>query len=236
MKHKKDAYYFSHDSNAKDDPKCVLLIEQLGLEGYGIYWILVETLRDQPNFTYPLKLISALARRYNTTSEKMKAVVMGYDLFIVENDSFFFSSSLIQRMNLYLDKKAKLSQAGKKGAQVKKDKQRSLLKATLELPFNPLEANKEKEIKTNKNLFSKEISVENIKVPNDGANRRLERFIERLEEYKISTEMMINVIELSNYGEIGSPIWELLDEIRDRQGTKYPIKFPTEYLKKCLGI
>ena len=36
---KKDAYYFSHYSNAKDDFKCMLLIEELGLEGYGIFWI-----------------------------------------------------------------------------------------------------------------------------------------------------------------------------------------------------
>ena len=28
---KKDAFYFSHDSDAKDDPKCMLLIEELGL-------------------------------------------------------------------------------------------------------------------------------------------------------------------------------------------------------------
>ena len=40
----KDAYYFSHDSNAKDDPKCMVLIDQLGLEGYGIFWVLIETL------------------------------------------------------------------------------------------------------------------------------------------------------------------------------------------------
>ena len=95
----KDAYYFSHDSNAKDDPKCVLLIEQLGLEGYGIFWVLIETLRDQPNYKYPLALIPALARRYNTTSEKMKTVVMQYNLFsITEKGEFFFSESLNRRM------------------------------------------------------------------------------------------------------------------------------------------
>jgi len=71
----KDAYYFPHDSNAKDDPKCVLLIEQLGMEDYGIYWMLVEVLREQPDYTYPLSLLPALARRYNTTSEKVKAVL-----------------------------------------------------------------------------------------------------------------------------------------------------------------
>lgn len=95
----KDAYYFSHDSNAKDDPKCVLLIEQLGLEGYGIFWVLIETLRDQPEYKYPLALIPALARRYNTTSEKMKTVVMQYGLFsITEEGEFFFSESLNRRM------------------------------------------------------------------------------------------------------------------------------------------
>jgi hypothetical protein len=94
----KDAYYFSHDSNAKDDPKCMMLIEQLGLEGYGIFWVLVETLRDQPNYKYPLKLLPAIARRYNTTFEKVKTVVLNYELFSIENDDFFFSKSLNERM------------------------------------------------------------------------------------------------------------------------------------------
>lgn len=112
----KDAFYFSHDSNAKDDPKCVMLIEQLGLEGYGIFWILIEMLRDQPGYKYPLALIPAIARRYNTTAEKVKAVIRGYDLFTVdEND--FFSLSLMKRME-HLDYKRELARvAGKKSAE-----------------------------------------------------------------------------------------------------------------------
>jgi len=94
----KDAYYFSHDSNAKDDPKCVLLIEQLGMEGYGIFWVLIETLRDQPEYKYPIALIPALSRRYNTTAEKMRTVIMQYGLFETENDEFFYSDSLNRRM------------------------------------------------------------------------------------------------------------------------------------------
>ena len=103
----KDAYYFSHDSNAKDDPKCVMLIEQLGLEGYGIYWVLIELLREQPEYKYPLSLISAIARRYNTTSEKMKTVIMSYELFNIENDEFFFSDSLMTRMEFFDTKREK---------------------------------------------------------------------------------------------------------------------------------
>jgi hypothetical protein len=95
---KKDAYYFPHDSNAKDDPKCTMLIEQLGLEGYGIFWILIETLRDQPDYKYPIKLLPSLARKYNTTFDKMNIVVSGYGLFEIESETFFYSHSLNFRM------------------------------------------------------------------------------------------------------------------------------------------
>ncbi|MDH6357635.1 DUF4373 domain-containing protein [Parabacteroides sp. PF5-9] len=104
---KKDAYYFPHDSNAKDDPKCVLLIDQLGLEGYGIFWILIETLREQPDYKYPLNLLPALARRYNTSAEKIGTVVRSYELFNIEDEKIFFSESLIKRMLPLEDKKEK---------------------------------------------------------------------------------------------------------------------------------
>ena len=80
-------------------------MEQLGLEGYGIFWVLVETLRDQPKFKYPLNLIPALARKYNTSAEKMKAVIFSYELFLIENDEFFFSESLNRRMEIYIEKR-----------------------------------------------------------------------------------------------------------------------------------
>ena len=115
----KDAYYFPHDSNAKDDPKCVLLIEQLGMEGYGIYWMLVEVLREQPDYTYPLSLLPALARRYNTTTEKVKAVVCGYELFTIKDDKIFFSNSLNRRMQTLDEKRAKRSAAGRLGNTVR---------------------------------------------------------------------------------------------------------------------
>ena len=111
----KDAYYFPHDSNAKDDPKCVLPIEQLGMEGYGIYWMLIETLREQPDYTYPVANIPALGRRYNTTAEKVKTVVCNYGLFTVKDDKIFFSDSLNRRMLVFEEKRAKRSEAGRLG-------------------------------------------------------------------------------------------------------------------------
>ncbi len=147
----KDAYYFSHDSNAKDDPKCVLLIEQLGMEGYGIFWVLIETLREQPEYKYPIALIPALARRYNTTSEKMRTVVMGYKLFEVENDEFFYSESLNRRMEHLEEKRLKASFAGQMSA--KKKSLKNVCSTDVQQTFNEcpttVQPNKVKESKVN---------------------------------------------------------------------------------------
>lgn len=116
----KDAYYFSHDSNAKNDPKCMLLIEELQLEGYGIYWVLIETLREQENFKYPLKMIPVLARKFLTTKEKMLTVINNYELFIIENGEFFYSESLNRRMGLMNDKREQARLAGKKSGEARR--------------------------------------------------------------------------------------------------------------------
>lgn len=157
----KDAYYFPHDSNAKDDPKCVMLIEELQLEGYGIYWILIETLREQPDFKYPMKLIPALARRYFTTKEKMTAVIKGYGLFEIEGDEFFHSESLLRRMEIVNEKREKAKLAGMKSGEARRLKAitANSTKKNVEQELNECSANveqkmnnkrKEKEIKENK--------------------------------------------------------------------------------------
>lgn len=118
------AYWFTHDCNAKDDYKCMMLIDELGLEGYGIYWVLIETLREQKNYKYPLKLLGSLARKYNTTAPKVEVVVKNYDLFKIENDEFFLSESLCKRMQKFDEKREKLILNAKKGAEKRRKVQK----------------------------------------------------------------------------------------------------------------
>ncbi|MEV9499787.1 DUF4373 domain-containing protein [Aliarcobacter butzleri] len=125
---KKETCYFSHDANAKDDFKVMLLIEELGLEGYGIFWVLIETLREQQNYKYPLKLLSVLARKYNTTLAKLEVVVRNYHLFIIEDDCFFYSSSLNRRMQKMEEAIEQRVIAGKISAAKRKQKQIEQLK------------------------------------------------------------------------------------------------------------
>jgi len=168
----KDAYYFSHDSNAKDDPKCVLLIEQLGLEGYGIFWVLIETLRDQPEYKYPLSLIPSIARRYNSTAEKVKTVICNYGLFNIENDLFFYSNSLLERMHKYESKCLSASKAGKLSAEKRKLMLNSTnVEQTLNKRKTTVQPNKEKKSKV------KESKIKDIE-------ERKKDFIESLSEFK----------------------------------------------------
>lgn len=120
----REAVYFSHDSNAKDDPKCMLLIDQLGLEGYGAFWILIEILREQPGYRCPISLLPILAKRYNITAAKLETVVRSFGLFVIAEDSFFFSNSLNKRMNVMCEKsdrrKAAALKAGLKSGEVRR--------------------------------------------------------------------------------------------------------------------
>ena len=158
----KDAYWFHHDSNAKDDPKCSMLIEQLGLEGYGIYWVLVETLREQTEYKYPLSMIPIIARKYNTTAEKVRVVVGNYGLFTLTGDEFFLSESLCRRMESWDLKRLSASNAGKVSAQ-----KRLLLKASptvVERTLNDGSTNKRREEKKRDiNMSPLEQSFEDFK-------------------------------------------------------------------------
>ena len=60
--------FFPHEANAASDPRCMLLIDQLKMEGYGIFWRLVEELRTQEGFKATLNLIPVLTRTFNTCS------------------------------------------------------------------------------------------------------------------------------------------------------------------------
>lgn len=100
--------YFAHDANAQDDPKCLFLIDQLGMEGYGIYWALIEKLRNESDSKLPMSIVPFFAKRWGTSKEKVETVIKNYNLFQLEEDHFF-SVSLIRRIG-------ELSERGKLAA------------------------------------------------------------------------------------------------------------------------
>jgi len=53
----KDAYYFSHDSNARNDPRMIKLRRMGGLETVGLFWCVIEMLRESENYQLPVDTI-----------------------------------------------------------------------------------------------------------------------------------------------------------------------------------
>ena len=110
---KRDTFYFPHEYNAKDDPKCERLIWEMGMEGYGMFWALLEVLRAQPDYTYPVANIPIIARKYNADPEKLRHVVFDFGLFSIVDDRIFFSNGLTARMQVIDDRRKRLLQLGK---------------------------------------------------------------------------------------------------------------------------
>nr|BDD43963.1 hypothetical protein 22 [bacterium] len=111
----KDAYYFPHFANARNDRKIRRLRKQLGIEGYGIYFMVLEVLREQQDFSYPLEDVDLLADEFNTSQEKVLAVITNYKLFKVTEDRFFYSPKFYDYMGPYLQKKQSARINGIKG-------------------------------------------------------------------------------------------------------------------------
>ena len=110
----KESYYFSHDSNARNDVKVLKLRRSLGLEGYGIYWCIIEILRDSPEYTLSINNIEDISFSLNIENSKVFTVIMDYDLFVIDDDSFY-SERLIRSMEQYKALKERKSQSGKEG-------------------------------------------------------------------------------------------------------------------------
>ena len=65
----KDSYYFSHDSNAHTDPKIIDLLMDLKAEGYGVYWVILEMLRNENGYKLSNQDYNAIAYMAHSTAE-----------------------------------------------------------------------------------------------------------------------------------------------------------------------
>ena len=115
--------YFSHDSNARNSDKLMKVRMKLGAEGYGIFFMLIERLREEEGYKSTIDY-DTLAFDLRVEPEKVKQVVENYDLFkFTEDGKYFYSDSFNERMEM-MDKRAqqRISKA-KKAAEARWNKQ-----------------------------------------------------------------------------------------------------------------
>lgn len=109
--------YIPHPSNARQASMCVSLQIAEGFAGYGIYWAVLEVLRDAPGYRYsPDPKVWAYVLHAQDVAQ-VERVLTQYGLFTQDGDGLLYSPWLIEQLGAYDDKKAKLREAGRKGAQ-----------------------------------------------------------------------------------------------------------------------
>lgn len=107
--------YFSHDSNARNSDKLIHLRMKYSAEGYGIYFMILERLREEPEYM-SVKDYNMLAFDLRVDSAKVKSVIEDFGLFVFTDDGkYFYSEGFKKRMEKKDETRAKLSDAGKKG-------------------------------------------------------------------------------------------------------------------------
>lgn len=151
----KDTYYFSHDVNASNDPKIIVMKELCGVISYAWWWILIEQLAAQEEYKLPMDKITftglgiAFGMKQNeanassneaklSTAKQAEAfvILLINECELLETDGEYFWSPSLLRRNLLRKKKQeeiskKRSEAGRLGG-LKSGKTRSKTKQMLE--------------------------------------------------------------------------------------------------------
>ena len=65
----KETFYFQHDYNARNDDKMLELRATYGAEGYGVFWMIVETMAENENGGAKAGLIGGLSLGYGVAKE-----------------------------------------------------------------------------------------------------------------------------------------------------------------------
>ena len=117
MKPKK--YFFNHDSDARNDERILSVRKMHGMEGYGVYWAIVEKLRVAKGYMLETDY-STIAWELHIGEELVRSIVEDYGLFVV-SDGHFFSQRLTDDMLKRDEKSEKCRRAGKLGMQSRWD-------------------------------------------------------------------------------------------------------------------
>lgn len=93
----KETFWFKHDYNARNDEKILELRAEFGAEGYGIYWMLIESMAETDYGGAKATLIGGLSHSYNVPKQKLMDLIQfatNVGLFY-EEDGYIFSKRIV---------------------------------------------------------------------------------------------------------------------------------------------
>jgi hypothetical protein len=107
----KKTQYFSHDFGARNDPKIQNVLMELGQEGKGVYWDLVEMLYEQGGYLN-INEYKIYAFALRTHSDCIASLVNNFGLF-QKDDKYFWSDSVLRRLDLMINKSTQAKESAK---------------------------------------------------------------------------------------------------------------------------
>ncbi len=110
----KTTNYFSHDSNSRNDEKLLAVRMRLGAEGYGVYFMILERLREEVDYM-SVKDYNLIAFDLRVSSSVIKSVIEDFGLFEFNGEKFY-STSFLKRMQKKDEVSKKRAESGQKGA------------------------------------------------------------------------------------------------------------------------
>jgi len=131
----KKAYYFSHDANAHEDDKIIVLMTEYGTQGYGWWWLIVETLFNQENNALDMSKKTTIPLLYRVMWDCNIKDIPKFIDFLVEVELLkregdkVYSQSLMSRV----EKFDAIRDARRKAANARWDKHRE--KKVEDMPF-----------------------------------------------------------------------------------------------------
>lgn len=136
----KETFYFSHDYNVRADEKIKRLIRSHGMEGYGIYWAIVEDLYNNAN---ALRTdYDGIAYDLRVDTARVESIIKNFELFEI-NEDYFSSISIAKR----LEKRHEKSIKAKESANKRWNKNANAMRTQCD--SNAIKESKGKEIKLN---------------------------------------------------------------------------------------
>jgi hypothetical protein len=117
----KATYYFSHDFNARNDEKIMAVRIKYGMEGYGIYFALLERLGESSLYIH-VKDYNIISFDLRVSNSLVKSIIEDFGLFeFTEDGKHFHSVSFNERMKPLDNLRGQRSDAGKKSAEKRKN-------------------------------------------------------------------------------------------------------------------
>lgn len=109
------SYFFDHDYSARNDDKILEMRSIYKAEGYGVFWMIIETMAENENGGINTSLIGGLSLGYGVAKDWLSAFMkycIQIELF-TENDGFIYSNRMLNHKELMQS----YSDYGKQGAE-----------------------------------------------------------------------------------------------------------------------